>query len=121
MLHLCVGYQGVVGMIAVFRAVSVAGALLAVGANAQTLPPADGPSVANAPVVVKIIPATNPQPSDAKRYKTENICRSSVETGSLVIKRKSCLTQKQWEYVDQAHRDEARKMMMENMGHPPGD
>ncbi|MGI4880610.1 MAG: hypothetical protein ACRYG4_24360 [Janthinobacterium lividum] len=107
-------------MSTVVRTVTLIGALLAVAVNAQTPPPADSPSVVNSPVVVKIIPATIPQPSDAQRYKTENVCRSSIETGSLVTKRKSCLTRKQWEYVDQAHREEARKMMMENMGHPPG-
>lgn len=108
-------------MSTVVRTVSLVGALLAVAANAQTPLPTEGPTVANSAVIVKIIPATIPQSGDAQRYKTENVCRSSIETGSLVTKRKSCLTRKQWEYVDQAHREEARKMMMENMGHPPQD
>lgn len=81
--------------------------------------PADTPVDADriAPVVIRMIPATT---SAAQRYRTEVTCRTSIETGSLVGRHMACLTAKQWDYVDQAHRDEARKIMMDNMGRPPG-
>ena len=69
---------------------------------------------------VKIIPAITSEQSAAQRYKTEVVCRTTVETGSFIAKRKACLTRKQWDYVDQEHRDEARKLMMDNMGKGPG-
>ena len=68
----------------------------------------------------KIIPATIPEQSAAQRYRTEVVCRITIVTGSFIAKRKACLTRKQWDYVDQAHEDEARKLMMDNMGHPSG-
>lgn len=69
-----------------------------------------------APVVVRIIPAA----ATPERYQIESVCRSSIETGSLIKKHKACLTAKQWDYVDQAHREEARKMMLDNMGKAVG-
>lgn len=49
------------------------------------------------------------------------ICRSTIETGSLVKKRRSCLTRKQWSYVDDAQRDEARHMVQDNTSRPNGN
>lgn len=66
-----------------------------------------------APVVVRTVPA---QPTAASLYRTEIVCRTLKEIGSLMVKRKTCLTAKQWDYVDHEHRDFARHMMMDNIG-----
>lgn len=34
------------------------------------------------------------------------ICKSSVATGSLIAKRKQCLTKAQWRYVDDVQRQQ---------------
>ncbi len=98
-------------LVACLRATAASAVLVTTAATAQTAT-AEPPTAAAAELP--------PLVSAAQRYKTELVCRTSLETGSLVTKRRTCLTRKQWDYVDQEHRDEARKMMMENMGHPPG-
>jgi hypothetical protein len=105
-------------MHAVVGAVSLLGTLLAVAAHAQTAPAAESPPPQSYFPVIKILPATMPPKSEGQKYKTEIGCRTMMEVGSLITKRKSCLTRKQWDYVDQDHRDQARKMMMDNMGSP---
>ncbi len=109
-----------VGMNSAIATISIVSALVAVATSAQTTPPADSPAPPSNFPVVKIVPAPTPGQVAAQRYKSEIVCRTTIETGSLIAKRKTCLTPKQWDYVDQEHRDEARKLMMENMGHPPG-
>ena len=61
-------------------------------------------------------PSTAPAPVEEKR-----ICRSSLETGSLIKKRKTCLTRSQWRYVDDAHSDEVRRMQLENTNKQSGE
>lgn len=56
----------------------------------------------------------------AEKYRTQVVCRSTVETGSLIARHKACLTRKQWQYVDDAHETEARRMM-DNMSRPNCD
>ncbi len=48
----------------------------------------------------------------------KKICRASVETGSLIKKRKACLTKAQWVAVDDQHEREAHKIIEENTGKP---
>ncbi len=73
-------------------------ALLQVAAAAS--PPADPP----ASVSVRIIPAT-PVPVEPL------ICKSSVVTGSLIAKRKQCLTRAQWRYVDDVQRQQNQELL----------
>ncbi len=116
----------VLGALALATAVPLAAAEPPVAPTAATgdaMTPAPVAPVAPAPPSAPTPPSTpalTPAQLAAAQYRTKIVCRSSVETGSLIAKRKTCLTGKQWEYVDQAHRDEARKMMMDNMGKPPG-
>jgi hypothetical protein len=86
-------------------------AALVTGSTALAVPATEGDRIA--PVVVRMIPA---QPTASSLYRTEVVCRILQETGSLFIKHKSCLTAKQWDYVDQEHRDYARHLMMDSMG-----
>ncbi len=48
----------------------------------------------------------------------KKVCRAPVETGSLIKKRKTCLTRAQWKAVDDQHEREARKMVEDNTGKP---
>ncbi len=86
----------------VIRTVLLASLLFSVSAIAQLAP---SPESQRPPTAEVTKPAA-----------TELICRSTVETGSLVRRRKACFTRKQWTYIDQEHSDEARKLMMDNMG-----
>ena len=92
----------------------------------NTLAPATGNVVttpgppAAAPTPDKT-PAQTPAELAAIKYRTELVCKTSIETGSLIAKRKTCLTRKQWQYVNEQHEDEARKLMMDNMGKPTGN
>ena len=49
------------------------------------------------------------------------ICRSSIETGSLIKRHKACLTAKQWHYVNDQHEAEARKLVEDGTGRPTGN
>lgn len=86
-------------------------AILVSGSTSLAPPTTEADRIA--PVVVRMVPA---QPTAASIYRTEIVCRTLKEIGSLMVKRKTCLTAKQWDYVDQEHRDFARHMMMDNMG-----
>lgn len=55
-------------------------------------------------------------PPEAKK-----ICRGSVETGSLIKKRKTCMTKAQWLAIDEQNEREAYKMVEDNRGKPPGN
>lgn len=46
------------------------------------------------------------------------ICKSEIETGSLVKRHKMCFTAKQWRYVNEANEAEARKLVHDGMGGP---
>ena len=70
-------------------------------------------------VAAPVIPVAAMTPADA--YKAQIVCKSEVETGSLVKRRKNCLTRKQWAYVGEQHELQARKMVEDNMGRPPGN
>ncbi|UAJ11352.1 hypothetical protein [Polymorphobacter megasporae] len=103
-------------MTAGIRTALLVGSLFAMSARAQIAPTVDSPPPPGDVAIAKTTTTIAPPKSEAERYKTEVVCRSSLETGSLIRKRKSCLTRKQWEYVDQEHRDEARKLMIDNVG-----
>lgn len=51
----------------------------------------------------------------------KKICRASTETGSLIKKRKACLTKAQWRAVDDQHEEEAHKMIKEATSRPSGN
>jgi hypothetical protein len=59
--------------------------------------------------------ATSPPQEERK------ICRASTETGSLVKKRKACLTKAQWKAVDDQHEQEAHKMIQDSTTRPKGE
>ena len=42
------------------------------------------------------------------------ICHSSIETGSLVRRKKVCLTRKQWSYVNDTNHDQAQQLIDDN-------
>ena len=73
--------------------------LAAATASAQT-----APAVSATP-----IPAAVPE---------KIICRSTLETGSLVKKHKTCLTSKQWRYVTDVSSADARRIVDDNAGRP---
>lgn len=49
------------------------------------------------------------------------VCKSNLETGSLVKKHKQCLTRRQWTYVNGEHETFARRMVEDNSGKPTGN
>ena len=69
--------------------------------------------------VTAVAPVAALTPAQVKA--TEVVCKSEIETGSLVKRRKQCLTRKQWAYVNDQHESAARKMVDDNMGRPPGN
>lgn len=81
---------------------------------AGTAMAADVPSVPPATPVA----AFDPTAAAALKYKSEIVCRSEVETGSLVKRHKSCLTRKQWGYVDDQHQSAARSVVEAGTGRP---
>lgn len=48
------------------------------------------------------------------KYQTAIVCRTSIETGSLIAKKKTCLTRKQWEYVSDENQKTARRFVEDN-------
>jgi hypothetical protein len=84
----------------------------------------DGPPAADHPPTIAdrtmaTDPAPTPAPVTAAKPAAEpRICRTSIETGSLIAKHKQCLTKAQWRYVDDAHETEARRLMQDNMNRP---
>ena len=67
--------------------------------------------------------ATSAAPADTTIAPPEEkkVCRASVETGSLIKKRRTCLTKAQWRAVDEEHEREAYKLVEDNRGKPSGN
>ncbi len=88
---------------------NVAGTSLAPasGAIAPSDPPAAAPAVA---------PSSGPTAAELAKikYQTAIVCRTSIETGSLIAKKKTCLTRKQWEYVNDENQKTARRFVEDN-------
>jgi hypothetical protein len=75
---------------------------------------------AAAPIVART--ATNPEqppPAAASAPAEKQICRSRLETGSLVKRKRTCLTASQWRYHDEAHNRAAASIIQDNSGLPP--
>ncbi|UAJ10349.1 hypothetical protein [Polymorphobacter megasporae] len=80
------------------------------------------PAVAQeAPPVAPVAPAAPAALTPAEVYKSQVVCKTEQETGSLVKKHKTCLTRKQWAYVNDQHESYARKMVDDNTSHPSGN
>lgn len=58
--------------------------------------------------------AAAPTLTPAQIKANEIVCRSNLETGSLVKRHKECHTRKQWAYVNDQHENFARKMVEDN-------
>lgn len=69
-----------------------------------------------APVAIRVIPAAAPEPARAPRNRTDLVCRSTRATGSLIVRTNTCLTRKQWAYVDDDHKREARRIVATAVG-----
>jgi hypothetical protein len=89
----------------------------------NTLAPATG-TVATTPAPPPAAPAGDmvaaktPAQLKAEKYKTEIVCKSEAETGSLIAKKKTCLTRKQWEYVKDENERTARDFVHDNTSRP---
>ncbi len=84
--------------------------LLSAAAFAQDAPPEPSQAAPAAPEA----PATN---TAAKQDdKDRMICRTEVETGSLIRSRKRCLTAGQWEQIALQHRNQAISIQENNAG-----
>lgn len=101
-------------------AATAAGAQTAVGnPPGNTLAPATG-SVAtgstapSAAPAGDMVPAKTPAQLAAEKYKTEIVCKTSIETGSLIARHKTCLTRSQWQYVTDENERQARKLVEDN-------
>lgn len=99
------------------RLLSAMALVLAVSAGAQDVTPVT-PIAAAAPPAAPVAAVAAMTPAEI--YKSQVVCRSEQETGSLVKKHKTCLTRKQWAYVNDQHESYARKMVEDNMGRPTG-
>lgn len=115
---------GLAAMLATAMLATAAGAQTSVGnPPGNTLAPTTGtvapPSPPPAAPTGDMVPANTPAQLAAEKYKTEIVCKTSVETGSLIARKKTCLTRKQWQYVNNQNEDFARKLMMDNMGKGP--
>ncbi len=108
--------------------------LLASSAQAQTLGNPPGNTVAPATGSVTTAPGPAPTATGgdmvapgtpvkvaANKYKTEMVCKTSVETGSLIAKKKTCLTRKQWQYVNDENQRDAYKFVQDNTTKPGGN
>lgn len=107
------------GMIAVVAlAATAATAQTPVGNSAGTpLAPAAviAPSTPSAAAPTVAPPAGPTAAELAKiKYQTAIVCRTSIETGSLIAKKKTCLTRKQWEYVSDENQKTARRFVEDN-------
>ena len=91
----------------------------------NTLAPATGTVAPPAPPVAAPpgdkLPAQTPAELAKIKYQTEVVCKTSVETGSLIARHKTCLTRKQWQYVNDENERSARKIVEDNMGKPGGN
>ncbi len=72
------------------------------------------PSLLGATILASVAAAQSAPPATPPPVEEKKICRSEAEIGSLVKKRRTCLTREQWKYVDDQHSAEARKMLMDN-------
>ncbi len=59
------------------------------------------------------VPAADPA-------KPKTICKRTVETGSLVSKRRECRTRAEWDRIAEAARMGGQDIVDGNMGRPPG-
>ncbi|MBV8972661.1 MAG: hypothetical protein JO290_10255 [Sphingomonadaceae bacterium] len=59
-------------------------------------------------------PVQPPAPLEAAAASEKVICRSTVETGSLVKRHKVCLTKRQWVVADRENSNAARHMIESN-------
>ena len=83
-------------------------ALVAAQTGGSVNPEPAPPPAAAPPFAVRVVPAT-PVPTAATPQPL--ICKSSIVTGSLIAKRKQCLTKAQWQYVDDVQRQQNQQMM----------
>ncbi len=103
--------------------------MLALGATAATAQTAvgnpPGNTLAPATGAVTTAPAVGASAGDmvaaksaadlAKiKYQTAPVCKTTIETGSLIAKKKTCLTRKQWQYVNDENERTARRFVEEN-------
>jgi len=72
-----------------------------------------------AQVASPVTPAAQAQPTAVVPEKV--ICKSEIETGSLIKHRKQCFTAKQWRYVNDQHEAEARHIVQDGTGKPNSD
>ncbi|QYE36078.1 hypothetical protein KZX46_09160 [Polymorphobacter sp. PAMC 29334] len=75
------------------------------------------PVVSAAPVQ-PATPAALPsfKPVSATDLANQVVCRSTIDTGSLIKKHKVCMTRHQWTYLDRENGSSARKMIENNPG-----
>jgi hypothetical protein len=67
-------------------------------------------------------PAPAPAPAAAAPAAIEKlICRSRLETGSLVKRKRTCLTAAQWRYADEANNSAAAKMIQDHASATAGN
>ena len=59
-----------------------------------------------------------PNPAPAAAGKERLVCKREVPIGSLISRRKICLTKAQWEKRSLDGNEEARKQAYDNMGKP---
>ena len=100
-------------MIGPMLAVAVAAAALATAAPAQVASPAPATTK---PVPVVVVPAAPTPVSVDDKYKTQLVCRTSIQTGSLIAKHKVCLTRRQWSYVNDQTHDDAQRLVDDTRG-----
>ena len=65
-----------------------------------------------------MVPVKTPAELAKIKYQTEIVCKTTVETGSLIAKKKTCLTRKQWQYVNDENERDARKFVQDNTTKP---
>ncbi len=61
-----------------------------------------------------MVPAGTPKKVAAQQYKSDLVCKTEVQTGSLIAKKKTCLTRKQWQYVQDENQREAYRYVQDN-------
>ncbi len=64
--------------------------------------------------------ATAQQAPAAGANKPKMICKRTVDTGSLVAKRRECRTRQEWDRISEAARMGGQDLIDRNMGRPPG-
>ena len=115
------------GAVATLTMAAAAAAQTSVGnPPGNTLAPQTGAVVATpapppAAPVGDMVSAKTPAQLAAEKYRTEIVCKTSVETGSLIARHKTCLTRKQWQYVNDENERQARKLVEDNTSRPNGN